>query len=192
MVEIDHFGQTRLIVVDKTLKGFFMTQEAFSPRQTASTLAALVNVILPGDSLFPSAADVGTHLWLMEKLHAEYDTSVIDRVIHFLNQTQDFAAQAPAEQIEIVARFERDEPDLFGFIRSVIYLGYYQTLPVVQAVRQLGRDYNQTPQPSGYELAPFDPSTLPAVRRGRYIATEDVSRVDLSGIDMGGLKPVVP
>jgi len=169
-----------------------MTREAFSARQIASTLAALVNVILPGDSLFPPAADVGTHLWLMEKMQAEHGTAVVDRVVRTLNQAQEFVSQTIAEQTAIVAQFERDEPNLFGFIRHAVYFGYYQTLPVVQAVRQLGREYNHTPQPDGYELAPFDPSTLPTVKRGSYIATEDVKRVDLSQIDMAGLKPIVP
>lgn len=161
------------------------------PKQTAATLAALVNVILPGDATFPSAAEVGVHLWLMEKMRAEYDVATIDHVAGLLNQDGEFAAQTADKQTAIIAQFERDHPDLFGFMRNAIYLGYYQTPPVVQAVRALGRDYNHAPQPDGYQLAPFDPATLPEVKRGYYIPTDAVQRVDLSGIDMHGLKPIV-
>jgi hypothetical protein len=51
---------------------------------------------------------------------------------------------------------------------------------VIAAIRAFGHDYHQTPQPLGYDMAPFDPANpthLPAVPRGTYMRTLDMVRV---------------
>ena len=50
-------------------------------------------------------------------------------------------------------------------------------------MRALGHVYNDAPQPAGYAMAPFDetdPLQAPAHRRGHYVGTEDVTRLDLA------------
>ncbi len=67
----------------------------------------------------------------------------------------------------------------------VVYLSYYENPAVVEAVRGLGHTYNDAPQPAGYAMAPFDPADplqAPTHRRGRFVATNRVRRVDLSAL----------
>lgn len=165
-----------------------------TPSQTASTFYALVNVLLPGDDLFPPAGAVGVHLWLMEKLRAHFAEAedAIARIVEALNhgQARPFADLEASAQTSAVAQFEREMPDLFAFVRAAVYFGYYQTPPVIEAVRALGRDYNAAPQPHGYTLAPFDPATLPAQPRGYYVKTDDVRPVETNTLDMHGLRPI--
>ncbi|MGQ9887279.1 MAG: gluconate 2-dehydrogenase subunit 3 family protein [Aggregatilineales bacterium] len=165
-----------------------------APAQTASTFRALVNVLLPGDDLFPPAGEVGVHLWLMDKLRSHFDEAedVFTRIAQALNRghARPFADLDASAQASAVAQFERELPDLFAFVRAAVYFGYYQTPPVIEAVRALGRDYNAAPQPQGYTLAPFDPATLPAQPRGRYVRTEDVRPVETENLEMHGLRPI--
>lgn len=165
-----------------------------TPSQTASTFHALVNVLLPGDDLFPPAGEVGVHLWLMEKLSAHFAEAedVLARIVQALNhgQPRPFSDLEAAAQTSALTQFERDMPDLFALIRAAVYFGYYQTPPVIEAVRALGRDYNAAPQPHGYALAPFDLTTLPAQPRGHYIKTNDVRAVETGDLEMHGLRPI--
>jgi hypothetical protein len=62
---------------------------------------------------------------------------------------------------------------------------------VIAAIRALGHDYNDAPQPDGYAMRPLARALdAPAVPRGQYVATSDVTRVDLSGLDfLAGERP---
>jgi hypothetical protein len=95
--------------------------------------------------------------------------------------------QPPLDRVKSVRRFEREEPELFSFVRVVVYYGYYKDPSVTRAIRALGHDYNDAPQPKGYEMVPFDPGVdAPSKPRGRYVRTEEVVRVNLDGL---GLEP---
>jgi hypothetical protein len=51
----------------------------------------------------------------------------------------------------------------------------------------MGFIYNATPLPAGYDVGRFDPATdMPCHRRGRFVGTEEVKRVDLSQLDFLG------
>ena len=64
-----------------------------------------------------------------------------------------------------------------------IYTGYYEHPAVVAAVAALGMPYRARPVLGGYELPPFDPlHDTPRHGRGGYVRTEDVRRVELSGL----------
>ena len=52
---------------------------------------------------------------------------------------------------------------------------------MIAAIRSLGIVYNDAPQPEGYAMRPFDPALdLPKEKRGRFVPTDAVARVDLS------------
>jgi hypothetical protein len=87
----------------------------------------------------------------------------------------------------VLARLERGLPDYFLQIRNIVYLSYYESPAVHEAIRAMGFTYNSIPLPSGYEVGRFDPATdLPGHQRGRFVATADVQRVDLSKLDLLG------
>ena len=78
-------------------------------------------------------------------------------------------------------------PDHFDVFRTVAYYAYYQNPVVIAAIRVLGHDYNDAPQPRGYVLPPFDPTPgvdVPVAPRGWYKRTEDVARLDVSGLSV--------
>ena len=63
---------------------------------------------------------------------------------------------------------------------------------MVRAVRSFGHVYNDAPQPEGYAMAAFDesdPLQAPAHRRGHYVRTEDVTRLDLVPLPADPLAP---
>ena len=64
------------------------------------------------------------------------------------------------------------------------YLTYYEQPAVRAAIRALGLPYNETPQPAGYAVGRFDPERdRPRHGRGSFVATGEVRRVDLGGLD---------
>ncbi len=78
------------------------------------------------------------------------------------------------------------EPKLFEDLRKYAYLTYYEQPKSVAAIRALGLLYNTSPLPQGYPLEPFSAEQdAPRHQRGRWIATADVKRVDISQLDLG-------
>ena len=102
---------------------------------------------------------------------------------------QGFVDADEAGRTETLARLETDDETFFGQLRSLVYYGYYSMTEVTLAIRKnipAGKDYHGPPQPYGYldTTEPWDDATL-ETRGGLadHIATEDVQRVDLSGIE---------
>ena len=153
------------------------------PRKRAAVLAALVEVLLPGDALFPSAAEVGVQAKLAERLADQRGEVASERMIKALSGLID--AAPGAERQRLVAAFETAEPALFATIRTICFTAYYESPFVQEAIRSLGFAYNAAPLPKGYGQRRFDPATdRPTHGRGHYVPTDQVRRVDLSGLDI--------
>ena len=87
--------------------------------------------------------------------------------------------------VAALGAWEQRAPAAFEEMLTIVYLSYYEALPVKAAIRALGHDYHDTPQPGGYRMAPFDaanPHENPQHRRGRYVPTGEVKPVDWSGL----------
>ncbi len=153
------------------------------PRQRAVVLAALVEMLLPGDAVFASAAEVGVQAKLAERLADHSGQAALDRLIAAV---AGLVEAAPGEaRRQIVAAFEAAEPALFATVRAICFTAYYESPFVQEAIRSLGFAYNTAPLPKGYGLKRFDPATdAPRHGRGHYVPTEAVRRVDLSGLDI--------
>lgn len=150
----------------------------------AAIMTALVDVLIPGDHLFPPAAQTGVQSWTLDKLREYHGTTAIDTIISALGGEAFLSADADG-RAAAVASFEQSQPVLFDFVRRAVYFGYYMNPLVVQAVRALGFVYNDTPQPEGYDMGVFDPVLhLQKTPRGRYVPTDAVERVDLSGLKL--------
>lgn len=157
------------------------------PRKRATMLAALVEVLLPGDALFASAAEVGVQAKLAERLADHSGQAAVDLLIAGLADLAD--AATPAERQQIVAAFEVAQPALFATVRTICFTAYYESPFIQEAIRSLGFAYNTAPLPKGYGQRRFDPATdRPTHGRGHYVPTEQVRRVDLSGLDIRELR----
>ena len=166
---------------------------ATDPTVIAAMLRELVDVLLPGDGHFPAASDAGTHGVVADRLVAQLGETALDDFARTIK-----ACGGPleplnaAERQDLVRRFEAAHPERFETLRMIAYLAYYESPAVVRAVRSLGHGYNDAPQPAGYAMAPFDeddPLQAPAHRRGHYVKTEDVTRLDLTPLPPNPLAP---
>ena len=157
------------------------------PRKRATMLAALVEVLLPGDALFASAAEVGVQAKLAERLADHSGQAAVDLLIAGLADLAE--AATPTERQQIVAAFEVAQPALFATVRTICFTAYYESPFIQEAIRSLGFAYNTAPLPKGYGQRRFDPATdRPTHGRGHYVPTEQVRRVDLSGLDIRELR----
>ena len=163
------------------------------PAEIAAMLRELVDVLLPGDARFPAASDAGTHGIVADRLVAQMGETALDDLAQTVA-----ACGGPLEPLSaterqaVVRRFEANHPEQFETLRMIAYLAYYESPAVVRAVRALGHVYNDAPQPAGYAMAPFDeddPLQAPAHRRGHYVKTEDVARLDLTPLPPDPLAP---
>lgn len=159
-----------------------MMSDAGQQQSAAVTFAALVDVLVPGDDVFPPASAVGTQDWLLDKLREMSGSEAIDAVAAAL---PNLSVQSADDQVAAVQQFEQNHGDLFNFVLNTVYFGYYKSPLVVRAIRQIGHVYNDAPQPEGYDLGKFDPALhAPSQPKGHYVATDAVKRVDLDGIDI--------
>lgn len=158
-----------------------------APRERAAVLERLVAVLLPGDTVFPSAAAVGVQGKLVERLLDTDGAGALDTMLQELAVLSD---TAPGEaQRAIVETFEREQPALFASVRAITFIAYYESPFVQEAIRSLGFAYNATPLPKGYGVGRFDEDRdRPSHGRGHYVPTDQVARVDLSGLDVAELR----
>lgn len=149
-----------------------------SPPLAARALAGFADALLPGDDLFPSASAVGAHGVMAARLRDRLGKDAVHGLAAEL-----VARGGLDDAPDAAVRLEAEEPRLFDTARAFLTFAYYEAPAVIAAIRALGHDYNDAPQPKGYEMRPLDPARdAPAVLRGGFVATEDVVRVDLSGL----------
>lgn len=141
-----------------------------------AAIAAFVDALLPGDGEFPSASAVGAHGILANRLRETVGPGAVEALV--LAFTRRGGLDAPQAA---VAKMEAEEPALFETVMTALYYAYYETPAVIAAIRSLGIVYNDAPQPQGYAMHPFHPAVdLPKERRGHFVPTDAVARVDLS------------
>jgi hypothetical protein len=154
----------------------------------AAELAALVDVLVPGDGAFPCASEVGVQAKLADRLTLMQGDGAVHALIEALA-----AAGGPLARLDgdgrraVLTRIERERPDDFLLIRNIVYLSYYESPAVHEAIRAMGFTYHAAPLPIGYDVGRFNPATdTPRHRRGTFVRTDEVRRVDLSQLDFLG------
>ena len=81
-----------------------------------------------------------------------------------------------AARVAVVQRFEKAEPELFGWVRDAAYIAYYENPFVAEAIVLTGHPYELRPHIKGYPVPRFDPARdTPRHGRGRYTKTADVA-----------------
>ncbi len=163
------------------------------PAEIAAMLKELVDVLLPGDEHFPAASDAGTHGIVADRLVAQVGETALDDLAQTVADCGGpLTPLSPAERQAVVRLMVENHQEQFETLRMVSYLAYYESPAVVRAVRAVGHVYNDAPQPAGYAMAPFDesdPLEAPAHRRGHYVKTDDVARLDLAPLPPDPLAP---
>jgi hypothetical protein len=148
-----------------------------------TALDLLLDTLLPGGEGFPSAGSTGMAPVLAARLR-QADATLPGRLVAALGAQPGVPGDAAACR-EAASRLEALEPDLFGEIRKYAYLTYYEQAAVIAAIRALGFRYNESPLPQGYPDEPFAAARdAPRHERGRWIATDAVRRVELSGLGL--------
>ncbi len=134
--------------------------------------------MLPGDELFPPASTVGVQAKLADRLN---ELGGPDAAIALSRRLQAAGPTPGALGRAALEAFERAHPEDFRRVRNLAYLAYYESPAVHAAIRALGFTYHAAPLPAGYEVGRFDAATdLPLHRRGGFVPTGEVRRVDLS------------
>ncbi|HEY8446028.1 MAG TPA: gluconate 2-dehydrogenase subunit 3 family protein [Thermomicrobiales bacterium] len=170
-----------------------MTALAPSPTVLARTLAAFVETLLPGDDRFPPASAVGAQELLADRLRERFGASAVQELAQRLDARcspgVSFAEADPSQRTEAVRRLQEEEPGYFSFLYSATCYAYYASPVVTAAIRALGHEYNDAPQPEGYALPPFDFTpgvNVPRNPRGFYKQTNLIERIDISELaDLG-------
>jgi hypothetical protein len=143
----------------------------------------LMEALLPGGAGFPPAQETSMGPALLARLRLA-DATLPTRLAVAVAARGTLPADAAAWQ-EWAARLEAVEPKLFDELRKYAYLTYYEQPAVIAAIRGLGFRYNDSPLPAGYPNEPFDPARdAPRHGRGRWLRTDEVRRVDLSGLGL--------
>lgn len=146
-------------------------------------LQGLIDTLLPGGYGFPAASATGMAGLLAARLHAA-DPTLLGCLAAGLC-VQGALPNGPEGWRDATAQLEASEPKLFDELRKYAYLTYYEQPGAVAAIRALGFRYNDAPLPEGYPAEPFDAvSDAPRHTRGRWIATEQVQRVDASRLGL--------
>jgi hypothetical protein len=154
----------------------------------AAELAALVDVLVPGDDAFPPASEVGVQAKLADRLILMRGEGAVRSLVDALAAAGGpLAALAADRRTAVLTRVERERPDDFLLVRNIVYLSYYESPAVHEAIRAMGFTYHAALLPRGYDVGRFDPATdTPRHRRGAYVPTDGVRRVDFSKLDFLG------
>ncbi|GFG53513.1 hypothetical protein CQY20_22155 [Mycolicibacterium agri] len=156
-------------------------------------IAAIADTLIPPGNGFPAPSEVG-----IANFFGRYTTPSGFRPKHYpylgedrLKSTlavlgEEFADSDAQARTQVLQRMEKDDEEIFGQLRSLVYYGYYCADSVIAAIQReipAGRDYHGPPLPYGYLhcIEDWDDESLATAGQGAgYIRTEDVVRVDLS------------
>jgi hypothetical protein len=153
---------------------------ALSDRE-AMVLEKAVDGLLPGGEGFPRASQVDTAASMVAELDANALEEWLCPGLATLDILAggDFVAVDEQTRVEALRRAQEEHGPFFDRLIDLSYYSYYAQPRVIATVRSLGFQYNDTPQPRGYDMEPFDPNNpemLPAHPRGYYKKTDDVKR----------------
>ena len=146
------------------------TKTSFSEEQT-ELASEVLDQLIPARGGFPGAGELGVaqHLsstgaskpTLGQLFHD--GLAAIESTSREAHSTA-FADLTDDRKIEVLRTVEAESPKFFFMLVRYTYAGYYSNSRVIEAMGLEARP----PQPLGFELDPFDPSTLEKVReRGK-------------------------
>jgi hypothetical protein len=154
----------------------------------AQMLCDLVDTLLPGEGDWPTASKIGVQGVLAVRLLEALGESALETVDAAITACGGpLGAGDGAGRVAVLQKLEETQPKLFTLLRTASYLAYYENPAVILQVRSLGQPYQAMPIHRGYDVGHFDMDRdRPRHNRGRYVATKDVRRVDLSKLAAAG------
>jgi hypothetical protein len=160
-----------------------MTESSARPLsdREALVLSKAVDGLLPGGEGFPRASQVDTPASMVAELDADALEEWLRPGLAALDNLAggDFVAVDEQARVGALRRAQDEYGPFFDRLIDLSYYSYYAQPPVIAVVRSLCSQYNDTPQPRGYNMDPFDannPEMLPARPHGYYKKTDDVER----------------
>ena len=161
-----------------------------------ATLAAALDALLPPNGSFPPPSATGLiDDFILHRVPATGTTGgslpwprVDSDGLRAILVTLATLARDLGEMTAALTAFEQEQPAEFTALWRLAVYGYYSRPETIAAIQHdLAPAYHGAPLPLGYAHAiaawdDNDPLQLPMTPRGHYIPTEDVRRVDLSGI----------
>ena len=150
----------------------------------------IMDALLPGGCGFPKASETGMGPVLLERLRRA-DASLPARLAAAVRAAgESFDPDDESHRHATAAWIEGTDSKLFGEVRKLAYLTYYEQPAVIAAIRTLGFRYNDAPLPEGYPAEPFEQGRdAPRHTSGRWTRTEDVRRADLANLNLEGTAP---
>ena len=136
----------------------------------AAELAALVDVLVPGDDAFPPASEVGVQAKLADRwtlMRGDGAVRALDRGAGRGRRPARPAGSATGAPRSLT-RIERERPDDFLLVRNIVYLSYYESPAVHEAIRAMGFTYHATP--AARRATTSAGSILPPTRRATAAA----------------------
>jgi len=120
--------------------------EKLGPAGAATLIADFVDVLIPGERLWPSASTVGVQGHLALRLMEERGKNALPTLVKAIEAAGGpLAGLDEAARVAIVQRFEEAEPDLFGWVRDAAYIAYYENPFVAEAIVLTGHPYELRP-----------------------------------------------
>lgn len=161
-----------------------VSDDGLSPVDAARMLADLVDILIPGGDGWPSAATVGVQAALASRLVETQGEDAMGQLIAAVRAAGGpFDTLPAAQRVTVVQTLERQEPALFGRLRDVVFVTYYESPSVAAAINAKGHIYKLRPHLSGYQVKPFDLKVdTPTHGRGAYVPTDDVRPVKVTGL----------
>jgi hypothetical protein len=160
---------------------------SIAAKALAAELAALVDILVPGDGQFPCASAIGVQAKLADRLIVLRGQGAVLALAQALAACGGPLALLDKDaRMAVLTRVERERPDEFLLVRNIVYLSYYESPAVHEVIRAMGFTYNTAPLPAGYAVGRFDPADTPRHGRGHFVGTGEVKRADLSNLDFLG------
>jgi hypothetical protein len=159
-----------------------------TPASSCALLADLIEVLLPGDGVWPSARTVGVQGFVASRFLEERGKAAFARLMKsILEAGGPLDGLGEQARIDVVKRFEEMEPAVFGWLRDAAYIAYYENPFVAEVINAGGHRYELRPHIKGYPLPRFDlAKNTPRHGRGHYTPTDQVRRIDITNLDLEG------
>lgn len=142
---------------------------------TAEHIDLVAERMIPATGPWPAASAMEIGADLLPRLR-DSESHRVETALAMLGPVDGFRAKSGEEQDQLLRSLEVSAPTLFAMLRQVIYFAYYAQPEVVALLRQKGYDIQETPQPNGYHMAPFDEERAPKNGRGAWIPTSAVRK----------------
>jgi hypothetical protein len=143
---------------------------SFSGEQTALA-SEVLDQLVPARGGFPGAGELGVARHLDDVAASKPDLgrlfhdglAAIESTSHRTHSVA-FADLKDEQKVQMLRTVEVESPEFFFKLVRHTYAGYYSNPRIIEAMGLEARP----PQPLGFELDPFDPSTVEKVReRGK-------------------------